>query len=257
MLETPGGTPPPEQNPEGTNPEDSKPKTKMLKISDSTAYEVPENFELPENILKGLQEKDKTISSFKNKINELETEVRLNKEWSERVSNSLSVKEVEDIPDPVEDPKGYREYLDASVEKRVAETVKKKNALLSNTNWGLQKLHNLTGGDVQKVERVINHLKEKDYGIIKDGDTYHINPNVIEDAYNAVFHDEILQSEIQKVREEMKKEIEEMQKSTVSVGGVPVYDNQGKPLHKMTVEERHELLKSEDEPFGVGKRPKK
>jgi len=250
-------TPPSDQEPQGTPPGEDAPKTKMLEVSDSTRYEIPADLELPENIIKGLKEKDKTIGSLKSKLAELETEVKLNREWSERVSSVLSAKEQESIPDPIEDPEKYKQYLKDSIAKEIAEDSRRRNSLLMNTNLGLQRLNNLANGDQEKVAKVISHLKEQGYGIIENDNEYHINPKVIDDAYRAVFFDELVEKEREAVRAEMKKQIEAAQKAAVSVGVGPVFDSEGKSWAEMTPKERDAKLREDDAPFGSGKILKK
>lgn len=255
MVDNPTGTPPEGKKPTDTAPTDA-PKTKWLEVSDQTRYEIPNDLEIPEIIVKGLKEKDKTIKETKDRIAALEAQAKTNQEWNERVSSFLRQgEEDKGRPDPYENPDQFQRWLADTTKKELAEDSRRRNLLLTNTNSELMQLHKLTGGDREKMDRVIQYMKDSGFGVIRDGDETHLQSGSSEAAYKATFHDELVEQVKQSVRDEMKAEMEKMQQTAISVPEGPVFDAEGRTWSELTPIERHKRLKEDDAPFGRGRKP--
>ncbi len=142
-----------------TNAADGKGATtteqELLVLSDKSRYPVPKDFKLPDNLKQAFLEKERFAlegQSHKERVTELERENR------ELKNKSAGEQTQDELPDPIENPQGYRDRVRDSAVEASAEYQARSNQLGSAHTAELLELDHLIADyhaqDLKAIEAI-------------------------------------------------------------------------------------------------------
>ena len=267
MIEPVGTNPTGGGQPAGTPAEPAQ-EYEDLVISDKTKYKIPKGSSVPEPVLKGLREKETYIQRLEAERDALKgqhTQVLTKLEQAFKPQP-----QPEELPDPIENPKGYRDALAKSIAADLTQRTRQEQQMFLETTTEVATLNSLIKDylgdkvteDSAREMRAAIFSAAKERGLLADlGDgNFHFKRDAARMIFRDLYFDAMVDRAKKAGLEGVQSTIAEAQNAPtgVSAQGVP----QGRKDYTQLTEaeryaERKRLSDEEDrlkDQLGMGRR---